>query len=88
MGWADMLILLGIPYSSEEAIQLAEKVMRFINDQGHAASRELAKKRGAFPNFKGSLYDQRGETADPQRNHHHHCTDRYDFDHCQCFFWW
>ena len=66
MGWADMLILLGIPYSSEEAIQLAEKVMQFINDQGHASSRELAKKRGAFPNFKGSLYDQRGEP--PIRN--------------------
>ena len=66
MGWADMLILLGIPYNSAEAIELADKVMRFINDQGHAASRELAKKRGAFPNFKGSLYEQRGEP--PIRN--------------------
>jgi len=66
MGWADMLILLGIAYDSEEAIQLAEKVMQFINDQGHEASRELAKKRGAFPNFRGSLYDQRNEP--PLRN--------------------
>jgi ribonucleoside-diphosphate reductase alpha chain len=66
MGWADMLILLGLPYDSEEAIQLAQQIMKFINDQGHAASRELAKHRGAFPNFKGSLFEKRGEP--PIRN--------------------
>jgi ribonucleoside-diphosphate reductase alpha chain len=60
MGWADMLILLGIPYNAPEAIVLGEKVMRFINEEGHAASRELAKKRGAFPNFQGSIYDRPG----------------------------
>jgi ribonucleoside-diphosphate reductase alpha chain len=48
MGWADMLILLGIPYDSEEALELAKKVMRFINDQGHQASRDLAKARELF----------------------------------------
>ncbi|MRR36757.1 vitamin B12-dependent ribonucleotide reductase, partial [bacterium] len=61
MGWADMLILLGIPYSSPEAISLGEKVMRFINDEGHAYSRELAAVRGAFPNFVGSIFDRPGE---------------------------
>ncbi|QSV44834.1 vitamin B12-dependent ribonucleotide reductase [Geobacter benzoatilyticus] len=61
MGWADMLILLGIPYSSAEAIALGEKVMRFINDEGHAYSRELAASRGTFPNFEGSIYDRPGE---------------------------
>ncbi|MEW6076686.1 MAG: vitamin B12-dependent ribonucleotide reductase [Thermodesulfobacteriota bacterium] len=66
MGWADMLIRLDIPYNSDEAVDLAEKVMRFINEQGHEASRALAVSRGAFPNFKGSIYDQRGET--PLRN--------------------
>jgi len=66
MGWADMLIDLGIPYISGEAIALAERVMKFINEEGHEASRELAKGRGAFPNFKGSIYDQRGEP--PLRN--------------------
>jgi ribonucleoside-diphosphate reductase alpha chain len=66
MGWADMLILLGIPYSTEEAIELAQKVMQFINEQGHSASQELAKKRGPFPNFKGSLYDKKGQS--PMRN--------------------
>jgi ribonucleoside-diphosphate reductase alpha chain len=60
MGWADMLIQLGIPYDTEEAIELAGKVMGFINDQGHAASQALAKTRGVFPNFKGSLYDKKG----------------------------
>ena len=61
MGWADMLILLGIPYSTEEAIELAQKLMQFINEQGHSASQELAKKRGPFPNFKGSVYDKKGQ---------------------------
>ena len=66
MGWADMLIALGIPYNSDEAIVLAEKLMKFINDEGHEASRELAKERGAFPNFEGSIYDNKGE--EPIRN--------------------
>jgi ribonucleoside-diphosphate reductase alpha chain len=66
MGWADMLTLLGIPYSTEEAIELAQKVMQFINDQGHSASQELASKRGPFPNFRGSIYDKKGQP--PMRN--------------------
>ena len=61
MGWADMLILLGIPYNTDEAIDLGQKVMQFINEQGHSASQELAKKRGPFPNFKGSTYDKKGQ---------------------------
>jgi len=61
MGWADMLIQLQIPYNSSEAIAMGDKVMSFINDKAHAASRKLAAQRGAFPNFKGSMYDKRGE---------------------------
>ncbi len=56
MGFADMLLMMNIPYSSEEAVKLAENLMKFINDQGHKASEELAKVRGAFPLFKESIY--------------------------------
>ncbi|MEN6488128.1 MAG: vitamin B12-dependent ribonucleotide reductase [Smithella sp.] len=66
MGWGDMLIMLGISYDSEDALQLAQQVMKFINDHGHMASRELARKRGAFANFKNSIYDKKGEP--PIRN--------------------
>ncbi len=63
MGWADMLISLGVPYNSEEAIELGGKVMAFISDEGHAASAELARQRGAFPNFEGSLLARQGNPA-------------------------
>ncbi|MCF6180381.1 MAG: adenosylcobalamin-dependent ribonucleoside-diphosphate reductase, partial [Geopsychrobacter sp.] len=66
MGWADMLILVGIPYNSNDGIVLGEKVMKFINDKSHAMSMQLAKERGAFPNFKGSSYDKPG--SEPIRN--------------------
>jgi len=66
MGWADMLIYLSVPYNSDEAIELGKKVMAFINTQGREASRALAVSRGAFPNFKGSVYETKGEA--PLRN--------------------
>ncbi len=61
MGWADMLIMLEIPYSSQEAIELGEKVMRFVNEKSHQESMLLAEERGAFPNFKGSTFDKPGK---------------------------
>ncbi len=66
MGFADMLIMLEVPYDSEEAIDIAGKVMKTIQEQGREESYELAEKRGVFPNFKGSSYDVPG--ARPLRN--------------------
>ena len=57
MGWADMLIKLGIPYNSDKAISLAEEVMAFIQREGKNASSALAEQRGLFPNYEGSVYD-------------------------------
>jgi ribonucleoside-diphosphate reductase alpha chain len=59
MGWADLLILLKIPYNSEKAVEFAEKVMKFIAKNGHAMSHNLAKDRGPFPNYKDSVWDKR-----------------------------
>lgn len=56
MGWADMLIRLGIPYNSDEATKLGEKVMKFVKDEAHKASRALAEVRGVFPNWKDSVW--------------------------------
>ena len=57
MGFADMLIKLGIPYDSEEALQIASRIMHFINEEAYKASVELANEQGVFPAFSGSIYD-------------------------------
>jgi len=56
MGFADLLIALGVPYNSEKAEKLAKKIMKFIQEEAHKTSEELAKKRGVFPNWKKSIY--------------------------------
>jgi len=57
MGFADTLILLGIKYDTQKAEQFAEKLASFIQGKAHKASEELAKERGSFPNWKGSIWD-------------------------------
>jgi ribonucleoside-diphosphate reductase alpha chain len=59
MGWASLLIRLNIPYNSDEAVALAEKVMSFILNESTKKSLELGKSKGTFPAFKGSIYDKR-----------------------------
>jgi ribonucleoside-diphosphate reductase alpha chain len=60
MGFADMLIKLGIRYDSDEGLKTGEKVMKFISEAGREMSEELGKNRGNFPNFKGSMWDKKG----------------------------
>jgi ribonucleoside-diphosphate reductase alpha chain len=60
MGFADMLILLGIPYQSERAAGLAERIMACIRHAAEEASAELAEKRGNFPAFEHSVFPRQG----------------------------
>ncbi|HJZ12671.1 MAG TPA: adenosylcobalamin-dependent ribonucleoside-diphosphate reductase, partial [Acidobacteriota bacterium] len=59
MGWADLLFQLRIPYQSEDALQLAEKVMQFIQEVSHDESRALAEERGVFPRWSESIYKEK-----------------------------
>lgn len=64
MGWADCLLMMGIPYNTDEAVLLGERVMSFISQQGREASQELAEERGVFPLFDMSILPK----DRPQRN--------------------
>jgi len=64
MGWADLLFTMGIPYDSQEAIDLADRLMAFVKDKSHDQSAKLAEERGPFTNWDRSIYrDER-----PMRN--------------------
>lgn len=57
MGWASSLVVLGIKYDSEEALALADRLGQFLAAEASDASVRLGVERGAFPNFKGSIYE-------------------------------
>lgn len=61
MGFARMLFKLGVPYDSEEGLDMAEQVMEFVQRVGYDASARLADTRGPYANWKGSLHEKRGE---------------------------
>ncbi|MHB9111923.1 MAG: adenosylcobalamin-dependent ribonucleoside-diphosphate reductase [Thermoleophilia bacterium] len=63
MGFAEALIRLGIRYDSAEALTTAEEIMKFIQERAVARSAEIAGRRGSFPNFEGSIWQQRGYEA-------------------------
>jgi len=60
MGFAEALIKMGIPYDSKKTLETAEKIMKFIRVEAEKKSIEIAKERGSFPNFKGSIWEKKG----------------------------
>jgi ribonucleoside-diphosphate reductase alpha chain len=66
MGWADLLVRLGIPYDAPQALAVADEVMGFVQREAHAASEALARERGAFPGFGTSALARAG--LPPRRN--------------------
>ena len=67
MGFTDALIKLGVSYNSEQAVELAEKVMGFIHAEARKASEQLAEERGVFPNWEESTFNSDGNAL-RQRN--------------------
>jgi ribonucleoside-diphosphate reductase alpha chain len=60
MGWADLLVRLGIAYNSEQGLRLARKTMKFMREAAEDESDKLGGEKGSFPNFRGSLWEKKG----------------------------
>ena len=75
MGWADLLVRLGIPYDSDAGVALGRTLMQFIDEESKVASEKLAEQRGTFPEWEGSIWgpdatcarNARGERIRPMR---------------------
>jgi ribonucleoside-diphosphate reductase alpha chain len=66
MGWADLLYQLKIPYNSQTAVDMAERVMKFVQAEARSASKQLAAERGAFPTYADSTFGK--ANLGPYRN--------------------
>ena len=56
MGWADLLVRLGIPYNSEAGVALGRKLMQFLDEESKVASEKLAGQRGTFAEWERSIW--------------------------------
>ncbi len=56
MGWADLLVRVGVPYDSKEGVELGRRLMAFVNEESRVASEKLAESRGAFPAWEASIW--------------------------------
>ena len=68
MGWAELLIMLGIPYASDEAVAFGEKLMQFIQEKSYEASGSLAEERGTFPSWEESVHAPNTPLRNPTCN--------------------
>jgi len=64
MGWAEMLLKLEIPYTSKRAVDLGERLMKFLKEKSYKTSEKLAKEKGSFPEWKKSKH----HAGQPLRN--------------------
>jgi ribonucleoside-diphosphate reductase alpha chain len=74
MGWAEALVMLGIPYDSEQGFRKAEQLMKFINEKALEKSQLLAEERGVFPNWKGSIFDPKSKHFRGRVLYPRHCA--------------
>ena len=63
MGWADLLVRVGVPYDSGEGVRLGRRVMEFVNEESRVASERLAASRGVFPAWEASIWGPDGSCA-------------------------